>query len=295
VHDVASTFKRFLSCVPGGILGSLALFDAFVSIQNQLHTDPEVSTKAQSQIRSRLIALAVATLKSQYRRELICTVFGLLSLIGHTTETGCKGDKPGGPLPTSDLMTYGPLGIVFGPLLIGDLLDSYNLRLAKPHGGLVILPVSPPKSRKEKQKERRKSAASSHDALCFTAHVDKIKVVNSITEMLITHWREVVVHMKACHALRIVRRQRSLAKRASKRPSLRPSASESFAPRLVPSWNNGKLFAHDFAKFSPKREMTIRHASRAHLYANTIYVQDTTMFLKETKATGLQWNITALS
>lgn len=227
--------------MPGGILGSLALFDAFISIQNQMHTDPEVSTKEQSQIRSRLIALAIATLKSQYRRELICTVFGLLSMIGHATETGCKGDKPGGPLPTSDLMAYGPLGIVFGPLLIGDLLDNYNLRLANTHGGLVILPVSPPKSRKEKQKERRKSTASSHDAQFFAAHMDKIKVVNGITEMLITHWRDVVVHMKACQALRVVRRQRSLAKGASQRPSLRPSASESFALRLLPSWNNGKL------------------------------------------------------
>src|SRR4029434_1098691 len=35
-HDVASTFKRLLSGLPGGILGSVALFDAFVAIQDKL-------------------------------------------------------------------------------------------------------------------------------------------------------------------------------------------------------------------------------------------------------------------
>ena len=235
IHDVASTFKRFLSGIPGGILGSLALFDVFVSIQNQLHTDPELPIRRRSQIRSRLIALAIATLKSQYRRELICAIFGLLSMIGYATETTYSGERREA-LPMTDLMGYGQLGIVFGPLLIGDLLDNYNMRLPNPYGGLILLPITPPKSRKEKQKERQKSNKSTYDALTLTTHMDKIKVVNGITEMLIIHWRDVVNYLKSSQALRVVGRNRSLGVDASKRPPLRPSASEAFAPHV---WNNG--------------------------------------------------------
>jgi hypothetical protein len=203
------------------------MFNTLVSIQNQFHADPELPAKKRDQIRSRLIALAIATQKSQYRRELICAVFGLLSMIGQAAESDCH-DGQGESLPVSDLMGYGPLGIVFGPLLIGELLDDYNLRLPNPYSGLIVLPVSPPKSRKERQKERPKSSKSFHDSVSFTTHVDKIKVVNSITEMLIVHWQEVVSFMKISQALNAAGKNRELTVDGPRRPLLRLSASEVF-------------------------------------------------------------------
>lgn len=270
VHDVASTFKRFLSGLPGGILGSLALFDAFVSIQNQLHTDPELPAKKQSQIRSKLIALAIATLRSQYRRELICAVFGLLSLIGNATEN-IHQNQHGEPLPPSDLVGYGPLGILFGPLLIGDLVDTYNLRLPNPFGGLILLPITPPKSRKEKQKERQKSNVSSHDTVMAT-NIDKIKVVNSITEMLIMHWRDVVSHLKTSQALRVVGRNISLAEDASKRHLLRPSVSEAFAPH---TWDTGRFNCAKPRRTLFRRTLATWSTLRRYLSANRIFLQNT--------------------
>ena len=248
MHDIASAFKKFLSGIPGGILGSLPLFDAFVSIHTQMRGDPEITRTKQSKIRARLIALAIGTLRSQYRRELICAVFGLLSMIGRSAETARREDERGRPLPTSDLMGYGPLGIVFGPLLIGDMMDHYTMHLASPHSGLVLLPINPLKSRKEKKKERekekekekRKKGLASEDGNSLNLHVDKIKVANSITEMLITHWRDVVSHMKNLKILKTVGGHKSLATRAPKQPFLRPSASESFAIRKPPDWENGK-------------------------------------------------------
>lgn len=71
VHDVASAFKRFISGLPGGILGSLPLFHVLVSIQNQLDGSPELTRTKQSKIRARLIALAILTLKSKYRYDMI--------------------------------------------------------------------------------------------------------------------------------------------------------------------------------------------------------------------------------
>jgi hypothetical protein len=233
VHDVASAFKKFLSGLPGGILGSLSLLDAFISIQSQLAGQAELTRTKQSKVRARLIALAIATLRSQYRRALICAVFGLLCMIGRTSETAKREDPRGRPLPTSDLMGYGPLGIVFGPLLVGDLLEDYTMRLADPHGGLILLPISPPKSRKERQRLSK----SGDETSGFNTYVDKIKVANSVTEMLITHWRDVIRHMKSLSALKTMPSTKSLAVRGTKQQVLRPSASESFVLRRPPDWS----------------------------------------------------------
>ena len=235
VHDVASAFKKFISGLPGGILGSLPLFDSLISIQSQLHTDPEWTRTKHSKVRARLIALAIATLRSQFRRELICAVFGLLCMIGRAAEASRREDDRGRPLPTSDLMGYAPLGIIFGPLLVGDLLEDYTMRLANPHGGLILLPISPPKSRKE----RKKKSKSGDAGISFNTYVDKVKVANSIAEMLVTHWREVVRHLKNLSALKIIGGHKSLGFRGAKPPFLRPSASESFAIRKPPDWDNG--------------------------------------------------------
>lgn len=194
VHDVASTFKRFLSVLPGGILGSLSLFDAFVAIHSQLQGEPEFARTRQTKLRARLIAMAIGTLRSQFRRELICAVFGLLSLIGRQAELTPHEDEQGRPLPTSDLMGYSALGIVFGPLLIGNLLDSYTMKIAHPPAGLLLFPLTPTKLKKERA---QKSSIAGEGA----PTVNKIHVANEITEMLITHWREVVRHLSSLGVL----------------------------------------------------------------------------------------------
>lgn len=208
IHDVASLFKKFLAGLPGGILGSLSLFDALVAINSQLYTDPEFSRTKQSKLRARLIALAVGTLRSQYRRELICAVFGLLCLLGRAAETAPREDESGRPLPTSDLMGYNALGIVFGPLLIGDMLGSHSVKLADPSSGLFLVPVSPqPKSKKEKKKAKE---PTNEPPQAFW-DVDKIHVANDITEMLIANWRDVVKQMRNLDGSLSILRRRSRA------------------------------------------------------------------------------------
>ncbi|KAF7899755.1 hypothetical protein EAF00_004091 [Botryotinia globosa] len=235
VHDVASAFKRFLSGIPGGILGSLPLFDALVSIQTHLRGDPEMTRTKHSKVRARLIALSISTLRSTYRRELICAVLGLLCMVGRASETARREDDRGRPLPTSDLMGYKPLGIVFGPLLVGDLMDNYNIRLANGHGSLVLTPLSPPKTKKERKKYK-----SAEEGVTFNNLVDKIKVAGEITEMLITHWRDVVRHMKNLEALASVEGSKITGVRERKPPTLRPSMSESFSLRKPPDWTYDK-------------------------------------------------------
>ncbi|KAI1283439.1 hypothetical protein F5Y07DRAFT_408768 [Xylaria sp. FL0933] len=234
-HDIASTFKRLLAGLPGGILGSLSLFDALVAIHTQLQGDAELHRTKESKLRARLIALAIGTVKSQYQRELICAVFGLLCLVGRIAENAPREDESGHPLPTTDLMGYSALGIVFGPLLIGELIDDYSMKVADPSAGLVLLPVSPPRSRKERHKHKhrhRHRHSKRHErnhapAAPSSFSLDKIHIANSITEMLIIHWREVVRQLRNTGA---VKPGHSVSNRQERQGSVQNSIS-SFIPR----------------------------------------------------------------
>ncbi|KAG7083386.1 RhoGAP domain-containing protein [Colletotrichum scovillei] len=228
-QDVASAFKKLLSVLPGGILGSLTLFDALVAIHSQLRGEPELSRTKESKLRARLIAMAIGTIKSHFRRELICAVFGLLSLIGRAAETAAREDEQGRPLPTSDLMGYAALGIVFGPLLVGDLLDSYTMKLANPSSGLLLFPLTPPRLKRERQ--RKSTIQDNTDSMS----VDKIRVANDITEMLISNWREVVRNMKGLSSFRGPNED---LESTSRRRFLRSSNSDSLAVGLPRGWRS---------------------------------------------------------
>ncbi|KAI0470974.1 hypothetical protein GGR56DRAFT_667959 [Xylariaceae sp. FL0804] len=234
VHDVASAFKKFLAGLPGGILGSLALFDALVAMHSQLQLDPELNKTKETRLRARLIALAIGSVKSQYQRELICAVFGLLSLVGRAAETAAREDEDGRPLPTGDLMGYNALGIVFGPLLVGKLIDSYTMKVADPSSGLVLLPVTPPRSRKERH---RRGKPQRQQDIPTSFNVDKIHVANSITEMVITHWREVVRHMRNLGSVKAKRPLDSLGQ-GSHRSTTSSSTSDLLSLSIRPGWDN---------------------------------------------------------
>ncbi|KAI0401291.1 hypothetical protein F4802DRAFT_609466 [Xylaria palmicola] len=246
-HDIASTFKRFLAGLPGGILGSLLLFDALVAIHSRFQGDAELHWSKQSKLRARLIALAIGTIKSQYQRELICAVFGLLCL-----------DGSGRPLPTTDLMGYNALGIVFGPLLVGDLINDYSMRVANPSAGLVLLPVSSPRSRKERHKHKhkhkprrrhRRTKRGASNAVSPLA-VDKVHIANSITEMLIVHWREVV------------RQIRNIRSAQSNIPNNLPSsAAEHVSMQNTSRWTLARRRSSSLSTTSP--EPMSFHESRA--------------------------------
>jgi hypothetical protein len=230
-HDIGSTFKRFLSVLPGGILGSLALFDAFIAINSQLHGEPEFPRTKQSKVRARLIALVIGTIESQYRRELICAVFGLLSMIGRIAELAPREDEHGRSLPTGDLMGYSSLAIVIGPLLIGNLLQSYSMKLASHDGGLIVLP---PATQQVRQKVR--NGPQRPNVLKAQPTVDKINVAIGTTEMLISNWRDIVRQMKSLGA----HHRRQVSSSSIERSSLRSSAAEAILMRLPREFTDDK-------------------------------------------------------
>lgn len=231
-----------------------------IAINSQLYGDPEFSRTKQSKIRARLIALAVGTLRSQFRRELICAVFGLLCLLGRAAETAPREDEFGRPLPTSDLMGYNALGIIFGPLLVGDMLGSYAVKLADPSSGLFIVPQSPASAKSQKAKKKAKESSEDHGQEPFL-DVDKIHVANNITEMLVTNWRDVVRQMRSLDANLGTLRSRSRSR--SSVSNNRPRRSSSFGRNSEddPSMNRRReRYVEDDSRASG-RYTEDRHAS----------------------------------
>lgn len=216
IQDVASTFKKFLSTIPGGILGSLKVFDVFVAIHSQVRADP----KHGHATRARLIALAVGTVQSHLRRELICAVFGLLSFLGSAAETATQTDGDGKATAPPNLMNYEALGIVFGPLLVGDLLSSQTAKLSDPSQGVVFFPATPPMSKGEKQ---RKLVEDQLKARALA--VDKVWVANQVAIMILRHWKGAVEYMRAYGVL-LPNRKGLHSRNSSRRDVLRSSVSD---------------------------------------------------------------------
>ncbi|KFY70437.1 hypothetical protein V498_10347, partial [Pseudogymnoascus sp. VKM F-4517 (FW-2822)] len=232
-HDVASTFKRFLLNLPGGILGRVWLFDAFVAIHDQMGVDPEYPRTKQSKVRARLIACAIYAHPSRLQRDLICAVFGLLCLIGRASEVALREDVDGRPLPTNELMGYSPLGTLFGPLLVGGLIDECNTRR-----GDVTVETSHEQTLLKMKSRHRKPKIGEGSLLETNAASDKLRVANSVAEMVITHWRDVVKQMVKLNSkfgpLLVAQHLQERGK--EKHPRLPKSASE-YALRPPPYLN----------------------------------------------------------
>ncbi|KLU88751.1 hypothetical protein MAPG_07735 [Magnaporthiopsis poae ATCC 64411] len=251
VHDVASTFKRLLAGLPGGILGSVSVFDALVAIRGQLDGGLETNRTRQTRLRARLIALAIATLRSHYQRELVCAVFGLLCLVGRAAETAPREDDYGRPLPTSDLMGYNALGIIFGPLLLGGLIDHWSTHATAPSAGPMHLHPPLPPPRKDRSKRR---AFSDGKRPATPVTVDKILIANSIAEMVIANWRDVVRHLKSASST--IHNDPALAlPREAPMRSLRTSASESALGTLR---RRTRLEKSDGSQDTPSEDLTIK-------------------------------------
>lgn len=191
IHDVASTFKRFLSRLPGGVLVSPTLYNTFVAIREQLDGPSEPSSQYRVKNRARLIALAIQSIKSKSVRHMICALFGLLNMIGRITELSPDERVDGRPLPLDqELVNYQGLGVCIGPLLTND-------PPSKP-----VQPTSGPSPFSWSSKLRRRQAqnvtddAKAKEEAIGKAMLKRARVAAGVAEMLITHWRDVVYELK---------------------------------------------------------------------------------------------------
>ena len=141
------------------------------------------------EVRVKLIATALASTGDSYRIAVICAVFGLLSLIGSEAEASRNGLDGHRGSQSSDGMGYQALGVVFAPLLIGDMINDIELRhqeVALSRGNGVPSPGHLSKA--------NLGGALNQDALAL--HLGQTSVALQVTKMLIAHWIAVVEELR---------------------------------------------------------------------------------------------------
>ncbi|KAI9871543.1 MAG: hypothetical protein M1830_002764 [Pleopsidium flavum] len=200
IQDIASLFKKFLAGIGGGILGSLPLFVALLHIKDHLFTDPNLTENHQQALRARLIALTISCVNSEFRISLICAVLGLLAMIGHEAESKIQEELSAtGYRPTTELMGYQALCVVFAPLLLGDLTDEIKLSPTTRPEHFLDVPNSPEKRGEDKKKNASVKLPKMPNTLAM--HVERAKIAASVLEMLLTYWQAVVPQLRNIGAM----------------------------------------------------------------------------------------------
>ena len=200
--DVASLFKKILIALPGGLLGSLELFEALRNVFFKFDPDPPLPDVDVNAIRAKLVALAVSSVTSTKRVSLIQAVIGLVAYFGHEAEEARKNtanatDGAEAQVPSSELMGYQSLGVVLGPLLLGDLTDSIDPSPPTPEDAPR---KSSESTRKATKKQKRASIPNKLDRdATLSAHVDRANLTANIMELLLIIWKDVIEQLRQIH------------------------------------------------------------------------------------------------
>ena len=197
--DVASFFKKVLNGLPGGLLGSVELFNSLRAIFLNEKLEPLYNTsqaEATSQ-RARLIALAVSSLHSPFRTSLIQAVLGLFAYLGQEAEKARQTSSVGGngnltKKELSELMGFQSLGVCLGPLLIGNLIDRVD---CNDNGEEDKARVSTDSNSRVKKKRLSTGSAKLDPSSALEAHVDRANLSASIMQLLLLTWPEVVTQL----------------------------------------------------------------------------------------------------
>ena len=185
-HDVASAFKKFLWDLPGGIIGSLALFKTL----SELESSPQPPSRTgmdEQPVKPRLVALALLSLPSRRRFALISAVFGLLAFLKQddSTQTSRSSSHHWGP----ESMSSKALGVVFAPVLLGNLTEGVELHASPSTGKRGLLP------HRKTMKRGAKTGCSSE----IQASLGRTGSAAGIIEFLLVNWESIV---KQIHVLR---------------------------------------------------------------------------------------------
>ena len=192
--DVASFFKKILNGLPGGLLGSIELFEAIHSIFSRVGPDSVSTDDGVKKLRARLIALAITSVPSPYRFDLIQAVLGLAAYFGNEAESARNAfqsttEQELERKPSSELMGFQSLGVCLGPLLIGDLIDKTN----SPEGASEGTPRTSTESNQKTKKKRLSIVQNKLEKDAdFTAHLERANLAAKTMQNLLMIWQEIV-------------------------------------------------------------------------------------------------------
>ena len=178
-------FKKIVREIPGGILGSIALFDDLRRAADLCKYPTFVKRPDVKSIMANLFANAIMCVDCSRRRDLIYGVIGLVALIAHDHAAILRDPKiPKHQKDAMQLMTFNGFSKLLAPLMLGDDLTY--------HVGLQPAPPSPAGFVERPSSAEAKCAPAAIDA----ASRAKITNIASTTKDLLTVWPEVMQNIR---------------------------------------------------------------------------------------------------
>ena len=267
VPDVASVFKKILIGLPGGLLGSLELFEAFRDILHHLDFDRDMPNPDRTTLRARLIALAIMTVTSTYRVYLIQAVLGLVAYFASEAERiqaeiSMMDGQEQPSQANSELMGYQSFGVVLGPLLLGDLTNKIDISSRESQEDATG-PSTDMAKRIKKQKRTTVINKLEKDAN-LTAQVDRANLTAGIMHLLLLNWKDVVKQLQHIHGTfsfqtKSISRPRNDLSNAGSRLSLRASNEDMLFMEVL----RGRTVPDDFKGIPVQMKRRVRISSRS--------------------------------
>jgi len=200
IHDVAHLFRKLLHGLPGGLLGSPAVFQALYNIHRFVYPDPSLSDDMTKNVKPRMVALAISSINLHFRISLICAVFGLLRAISLASEQGAAS-KAKDPHELLAQLKDDALGIVFGPLLLGDKSDHILTEDPEDRGGLLALASVGPSAKNSSRLRKGSSRSRGFDMGFSKKQLEKTKRAAMVCQMLIDNWEDICYQMTRINTL----------------------------------------------------------------------------------------------
>ena len=270
VHDVASAFKKFLGFLPGGILGSVSLFNALQEVEAQPENsrgDQHIST----QMKIRLVALAVLSLGSSRRIAIVSAVFGLLSLLKQDPDDRSCPSPSAPRAKGSEAMSSKALAVVFAPTLLGNFTEQIDLRPPPSEKGQAKFLETPRRSFMHAFKTPKHAKSDSQERSPeMNAGIQRSNSAAAVIEFLVRNWEAIVREIQTLDSVPNSRRSsRSMQELTSFRA---PAGHQHLRAKAIrPSFELGGLnntagWAHDLRE-SPneiRHTSSISDSSRSH-------------------------------
>ena len=267
VPDVASVFKKILIGLPGGLLGSLELFEAFRDILHHLDFDRDMPDPDRTTLRARLIALAIMSMTSAYRVYLIQAVLGLVAYFASEaervqTEISIMDGQEQPSQAKSELMGYQSFGVVLGPLLLGDLTNKIDISSCESQEDATG--PSTDMAKKIKKQKRTTVLNKLEKDANLTAQVDRANLTAGIMHLLLLNWKDVVKQLQHIHGTsslqsKSISRPKNDLNNAGSRLSLRASNED----MLFIDYLRGRTVPDEFRGIPVQMKGRVRISSRS--------------------------------
>ena len=190
------------------------------NVTTNLEHDPELPEPDLAKLKARMIALAISSVASDYRLYLIQAVLGLVSYLGHEAEKLQAETAPSDEdHPSSELMSYRSLGVVLGPLLLGNLTDSAVHGNGEGHSGTPRISLEVDSAKKFRKHKRKQSDMKLDQSATLAAFVDRANRTAVVMQQLLLSWPQVVTQLRDINSATTSSLKSGSKKRLKKRPS----------------------------------------------------------------------------